>query len=96
MLERIEMEAFQAFEIKLLYIRGRGLHDHLILVIMLQTVRIFTVSAVSWPPRGLDIGCFPRLRPKSPEQGCRVKGAGAHFHIVRLLNHTVLFRPVFV
>ena len=75
---------------------GRGLQDHLILVIMLEPVGVLAIAPVGRPARGLDIGGLPRLRPERAQRGGGVEGAGAHLHVVGLEDHAALRAPIIV
>jgi hypothetical protein len=62
MVKGIDAEGFQTIEIDLLDVRGRGFQDDLILIIMLETIRVLSVSAISRPTRRLYISGTPRFR----------------------------------
>ncbi len=94
MLQRIDAQAPEAVEVKILNVHGRGLHDNLELVVMLQPVGIFAVAAILGAARGLYIGHIPRLGPEAPEKGCLVKCARPDFHVIGLLQHAVFIGPV--
>ncbi len=70
MLQRFDAETAQAFQIQLLNVHGRGLHDNLELVVMLQPVWVFAVAAVFGAARRLYIGHIPWLGAEAPEKGC--------------------------
>src|SRR6476659_9906573 len=93
MLLRIDAQARETFQVKLLNIVRRGLEHHLILVVVLHAVGIFAVPAVSRPTAGLHIGRAPRFRPERPKKRRGMKGAGAHLDIVGLMNHTTMIGP---
>ncbi len=93
MLQRVKPEAGEALEIEILDIGGRRLDHHLKLVVMLEPVGVFAITAIGRPPRGLDIGGFPRFRTQGPQQGGGMEGACPHFHVIRLLQRATLFRP---
>jgi len=90
---RIDADRFQRFQIKLLHIRRRRFQDHLELIVVLHPVWIFAVAAVLGPARGLHIGRVPAFRAERAQRGRRMKGARAHFHIVRLQDHAALIGP---
>ena len=60
---------------------------------MLQPVRVFTVAPVGRPAAGLNVGRVPGFWPDGPQEGGRVKGASAYFHIQWLEDHTAVLRP---
>ena len=72
----------------------RGLHDDLVLVVVLEPVRVFAVAAVRGSPGGLHIGHVPGFRSQGPQKGGRVEGAGAHLDVVGLLDDASLGGPV--
>jgi hypothetical protein len=49
MVKGIDAEGFQTSEIDLLNIERRGFDDHLILVIVLKPVRVFSISTIGGP-----------------------------------------------
>src|SRR3546814_6354991 len=60
--QRINPDFRKAAEIQFLQI-GRGwLHDHLILVIMLQAIGIFAIASIGRAAAWLDIGAVPFVR----------------------------------
>ena len=73
-------------------IRDR-LQDDLVLVVMLQTVRVFTVATILRAARGLHVGGIPRFRADGAKECGGVKGAGADFDIVGLEQCAPLFVP---
>jgi hypothetical protein len=93
MVDGIDAERLQALEIDLLNIDGRGFDDDLILIIVLEAIWIFSVSAIGGATGRLHIGDLPGFRSQDPEKGGRVKSPCAHFYIIGLLNHTALIRP---
>ena len=51
---------------------------------LIETVRVLAVTGILRTARRLNIGCAPGLRPKGPEEGCRVRSAGTDFGVDRL------------
>jgi len=96
MLQGIDAEALQGVQVDLLDVLRRRFHDHLVLVVVLQPVGVFSVAAVGGTPRGLDVGHVPRFRAQRTQKGGRIEGAGPDLDVVGLLNHAALFRPVVV
>src|SRR5579871_4564262 len=90
---RIDADGGERLQIKLLQVRRRWLHDDLELVIVLQAVGVFAITAVLRPPRRLHISGVPSLRPQRPQGGCGVKGTGAHLHVIGLQDDAALLRP---
>ena len=90
----INANGFETAQIELLQIRRAGFDEHLILVIMLQAVWIFSIAAIGWTARWLHIGRSPGLRTQSPQRGGRVKRASTHLHIIGLQNGAALLGPV--
>ncbi len=66
MQQRVEAEFTIAAEKQLLRILGRRLHDHLVLVVVLQPVWVLAIAAISRPPTGLYVSGTPRLRSERP------------------------------
>ena len=56
---RIKTNGAQRTQIEILKVRRRWLNDHLILVIMLQTVWIFTIATILRAARWLHVSGFP-------------------------------------
>ena len=85
MLLRFDAEAFKAFQIKLLNVVRRRLHDDLELIMLIEPIRILAVAPVRRTAGGLHISDVPRLRTEYPEERGRV-------HRTRALLHVVGFR----
>jgi hypothetical protein len=91
---RIDAESIERPQIKLLQVEGRGLHHHLILVVMLQPVGVLSVTAVLRAARGLHIGRIPGFGADRAKEGGGVKRSGADLHVVGLKEHAALSVPV--
>ncbi len=76
--------SLQALQIEVLDICGCGLDDHLKLVVVSEAVWVFAIASVFGPSAGLWIGDGGRFGAECTEEGGRVKGSGAHFHIIGL------------
>ena len=74
----------------------RRFYDYLILIIMLEAIRIFAVSAVGRAAARLDISHLPRLRPQNAQESGRVHSARADFNVVWLLDHATAVAPEFL
>lgn len=61
---------------------------------MLQSIRIFPVTAVGRTATRLNISATPRFRPDRADEGCRMKSAGTDLHIQGLHYQATLFGPV--
>ena len=94
MLQGIDAELHEAFEVKLLHVLRMGLQDHLELVVVLHPVRVLAVPAVGRAAGRLDIGRGPGLGSENAEKGRRMEGPRADLDIVRLVNDASLRRPV--
>src|SRR5262249_53204406 len=80
-----------------LRIVGRRLHDHLVLVVVLEAERILAIAAVGRTARRLDVSGLPWLGAERAEERVRVQRAGALLHVVRLDEEAAdLLRPVMV
>src|SRR3546814_12048380 len=66
----------------------------LVLVIMLKPVRIFAIAPIGRPPRGLDIGRFPRVRPQCAQRRRRMESPGPHPKIIGLEDDTAPLAPI--
>jgi len=84
MQRRIDAEHLQAAEIQVNDIDGGGFQDNLELVMLIKAVRVLAVAGVLRTAGRLNIGRTPGLRPKGPEEGCRVRSAGTDFGVDRL------------
>ena len=93
MVQGVEADGPEAVQVEVQDVVGRGLHDHLVLVVVLQAVGVLAVAAVGGAAGGLDVGHVPGLRPQGPQEGGGVKGAGPHLDIVRLHDEATLIRP---
>src|ERR1700730_14053269 len=60
---------------------------------LIKTIRILAVTPISGSPAGLHECNSIGLRPKDAQERFRMHGAGAHFHIVGLLQHAILISP---
>jgi hypothetical protein len=90
----VEAQRLQAAQVQLEDVGRRGFQHHLVLVVVLQTVRVLAVAAVLGTAAGLHVGRFPRLGPQRAQEGRRVAGAGADFHVVGLQQRAALAVPV--
>ncbi|OIQ65402.1 hypothetical protein GALL_530390 [mine drainage metagenome] len=90
----VDANGVEAAKIERLKVGRRGLYQHLILIVVLQTVRVLAIAPVSGAARGLHIRRRPRPGAKAAQRGCRVKGARAHFHVVGLQDGTAFGRPI--
>src|SRR5690606_36761584 len=74
---------------------GRAwLQKNLILVIVLETVRIFAVAAILRATRRLHIGHIPRARSERTQSRRGVQRTRAHFHVVWLQDGATSLRPI--
>ena len=88
-----EADAAQTFQVEVLDVGRRRLHDHLQLVVVLQAVGVLAVAAVLGAARGLHVGGIPGPRAERAQRRRRVEGAGAHLHVVRLQHDAALLGP---
>ena len=77
----------------ILDIGRRWFQNDLKLIVMLQTVGVFTITTICRPATWLNISRVPTLRPDGTQKSCRVEGASPHLHIKRLHKHTALISP---
>ena len=90
----IDADRLKAAQIQLLQVRRAGFDQHLILVVMLQPVGVFTIAAIGRAARRLHIGRGPGFGAQRTQRGRRVKGACADFHVIGLHHGTALAGPV--
>ena len=93
-LREVDADGFEAAEVLLDHVGGRGLQDHLQLRVLVEAVGIVAVAAVGGAAAGLHIGDAVGLRAEHAQEGLRAHGAGADFHVVRLLNDAAALGPV--
>ena len=93
---RIDPQCTQRAQIKVDDVRRSRLQNHLILMVLLQTIGIFAVTAVLRTTRGLNISSAPGFGTKSPQERRGVGGAGADFQVDRLQQRAALPIPVFL
>ena len=92
--QRVDADVAQRVQVQLLDVVRVGLQYYLKLVVMLQAVRVLAVAAVSRAAAGLYVGGVPGFRANGAQEGSCVEGAGTHFHVVGLQNHTTPLCPV--
>src|SRR3569833_2138049 len=92
--ERVQADGPQASQVKVQDLERRGLDDHLVLVIVLETEGILAIAAVGRTTRRLHIRGAPGLRTNGPQEGGGVECSGTDFHVVRLQDHAATVGPV--
>ena len=90
----VDAERPQAAQILVLHILGRGLQDHLELVVVLEPVGVLAVAPVAGPAGGLHVGRAPGLGPQAAQRRRGMEGAGADLHIVGLKDDAAALRPI--
>ena len=90
---RVNPEAGEALKVKFLNIVRRRLHDHLELMMLIETIRVVSIASVRRAARGLHIGDIPRLRPQNAQERPRAHRPCALFYIIGLGEDTALPRP---
>src|SRR4029079_1923084 len=90
----LDTDRLDRVEIEILQIIRRGLEDDLKLVIVLQTVGIFSITSVLGAARGLNESGTPRFRPQRAKRGGGVKRPCPDLHVIGLQDHAALLRPV--
>jgi len=93
-LSQVDADGLQAAEILLDDIARRRFQNDLQLLVLVKTVGILRVTAISRTAAGLDVRHPVRLGPQHAEEGLRAHGPGADFHIVRFLNDAAAVGPV--
>ena len=88
---RIDAEFLQGFEIGLLdIVRGR-FHNHLELMMLVQTVRVVAVSSVIRAAGRFNVCYVPWFRSDGAKECRRVHRACALFHVIWLSQYASLF-----
>ena len=92
-LPRVDAAGFQGLEIEILHLVGRGLEDHLELVVLEQAVRVLAKTPVVGASRRLHVGDVPMRRTEHAQQRLGMRGAGADFEVQGLLNQAAIGSP---
>jgi len=92
----LDAAGLQAFQIKLLGVCGRGFQEDLVLIVMLETMGVFTVSAIGRTAAGFHVGHSPGFGTQRPEEGVWRKGSCSDFQIIGLDDEATLTGPVIV
>ena len=90
----VDADRFQAAQVLLDDVVGRGLQDHLQLRVLVEAVGILAVAAVGGTAAGLHVGDAVGLRTEHAQERFRTHGAGADLHVVGLLNDAAAVGPV--
>jgi hypothetical protein len=72
---------------------GRGFHQDLILVIVLEAIGILTITTIRGSTRGLYIGHIPGFWTEASKQGSGMTGSCSYFHIIGLEEDTPFIGP---
>jgi hypothetical protein len=91
---QVQAQRLQRAQVQVEDVFRRWFQHHLILIIVLQAVRVFAVAAILGTARRLHVGRAPWLRSDRAQEGARVEGAGADFHVVGLEQGAALLVPV--
>ena len=91
---KIDTDRLKRTKVKVLKIRRRRFNQHLILIVVLQTVRVFTIATIGRTAGRLNIGRSPRAITERTQCRRRVEGASTNLHVVGLQNCAALFSPV--
>jgi hypothetical protein len=90
----IDSDRRKRLQIEILNVGGRGLQDHLVLIIVLQPVRVLAVAPVLGTARGLHIGGVPRVRAERAQRGRGMERARPDLHVVGLEDHAAIVGPI--
>lgn len=91
---QIKAQRFERAQVQLQDVVGRGLQDHLELVVVLQAVGVLAIAAILGATAGLHVGGLPRLGADGAQEGGGVRRAGADFHVIGLEQCAAVFGPV--
>ena len=94
-LREVDADGFEAAEVLLDDVGGRGLEDHLQLLVLVEAVGILAVAAVGGAAAGLHVGDAVGLGAEHAQEGFGGHGAGADFHVVGLLDDAAAVGPIF-
>ena len=94
MVAQVDADGFEAAQVQILNVGGRGLQDDLILKVLVEAIGIFAVATVGGPTRRLHVGDAIGRGTEHAEEGFRMHRAGADFGVVRLLEDAALMVPV--
>ncbi len=92
-LPRVDAARLEGLQIEVLHLVGRGLEDHLELVVLEQAIRVLAKPSVVGPPRRLNVGDAPMRRTEHAQQRLGMRGAGADFEVQGLLNQAAIGGP---
>ena len=81
-------------EVLLLHVLGARLEDHLVLVVLVESIRILAEASVGGPPGGLDVGDVPGLGAEHTQERSGIHRARAHFQVVSLHQRAAALGPV--
>ena len=93
---QVDADRLQRAQVLVEHVLGRRLEDHLVLVVMLQTIRIFAITTIGWPAGRFDVGGVPRFRADGAQKGGGVERTGAFFKVVGLSQGAATRRPILV
>jgi hypothetical protein len=91
---QIDAARLETLQVEILHVVGRGLENHLELVVLEEPVRVLPKPPVGGPPRRLDVRDVPGLRAEHAQECLRMHRAGAELDVQRLLDQTPLRGPV--
>ena len=94
MLVGVDADGAQAAQVQVLDVVGRGLHEHLELVIVLQAVGVLAVAAVGGTAAALHVAGAPRVGAERAQRGGGVVRARADRAVVGLQHDATLGSPV--
>ena len=93
-LAQVDANGFKTAKVLFEHIVGCGLQDDLQLLVLIETVAVFTVAAVGWAAAGLNVGNLIGLRTEYAQKCFGRHGAGPDFEIVRFLDDGATVGPV--
>src|SRR5229473_2910682 len=81
MLLEVDADGSETFQVDVLDVDRRRLQDHLKLGMLVEAIRIFSVTTVGGPTTGLNISDAISMRAEHAQKSLRVHGARADFHV---------------
>ena len=94
-LGEVDADGFEAAEVLIDDVGGRGLEDDLELLVLIEAIGVFAVAAVGGAAAGLNISDTIWFRAKNAQKCFGGHGAGADFEVVGFGDNAAAVGPVF-
>ena len=93
-LRGVEADRLEGAQVEVLGVLGRGLEEHLELVVVLHAVGVLAVAPVGRAAARLRVAGAPGVGAQGAKRGGGVEGARTNLAVVRLHDGAPLLRPV--